>query len=279
MICNQNDVRTVGDTAQEENEDMKYQHMRSVLEKKFQDAFIEELIPGIIHNFANPLNGIMGRSKLLQRKLTEIIKKLDAGNNASNLEDNKKLVNDVESISREADRLSYMLQYVTGKICAISDNTIQKISVSDLIEREMKFFDFYLEFKHSIKKVVHLERDLPMVEGIPADYSLALSALIRHSMEASKEGVLKEFSISTHYKNGHICIKIQDRGTPISDDQKKQLFEDSPAATSFLDMQQDWVLWCAVELLRRWGVRFEINSDSHWNTIAVFIPAHEAKAV
>ncbi len=278
MTCDQSDVRTVGATAQE-NEDMKYQHMRSVLEKKFQSAFIEELIPGIIHNFANPLNGIMGRSKLLQRKLTEIIKKLDAGNNASNLEDNKKLVNDVESISREADRLSDMLQYVTGKICTISDDTIQKFSVSDLIEREMKFFDFYLEFKHSIKKAVYLERDLPMIEGIPADYSLALSALMRHSMEASKESVLKEFSISTHYENGQICIKIQDRGMPISDDQKKQLFEDSQAVTSFLDRQQDWVVWCAFELLRRWGVRFEINSDSHLNTIAVFIPAHEAKAV
>lgn len=279
MICAKNGVRTTGETAQEEKKDMEYQNIASFLENKFQDSFIGELIPGIVHNFANPLNGIMGRAKLLQRKLAEILKKLDAGNNASHLEDNKKLVNDVESIAREADRLSHMLQYVTGKFCAISDKTIQKISVSDLIELEMKFFDFYLDFKHSIKKTVSLERELPMVKGIPADYSLALSALIMHAMEASKESTSKEFNISTQFEDGHICIKIQDRGKPISDEQRKYIFEELQAAPSSLDTGRVGDLGCAFALLKKWGARIELNSESHWNTIAVLIPSREAKAV
>jgi len=279
MVGDKSEVRTTGDTAQEEKNDMKYQNVVSVLEKKFQDTFIGELIPGIVHNFANPLNGIMGRAKLLQRKLTEIIKIRDTGIDASNLEDNKKLVSDVESIAREADRLSNMLHYVTGKFCTLSDKAIQKINLSDLIELEMQFFDFYLEFKHSIKKTVHLERGLSSVKGVPADYSLALSALIIHSMETAKEGASKEFNISTQFENGQICIKIQNRGKPISDDQKKRLFEESQADISSFATRGDGELWCAFALLRKWGARFEIDSDSQWNTIAVFIPPCEANAV
>ena len=80
---------------------MDYQDMYNMLKKEFQDTFIEELVPGIVHNFANPLNGIMGRSRLLQRKLTEIMKKTDAEKDASYIEYNQKLVHDVESIARE----------------------------------------------------------------------------------------------------------------------------------------------------------------------------------
>jgi signal transduction histidine kinase len=279
VICDKSSIYTAEDTAQKEEKDMEYKDIFRVLERKFQDAFIEQIIPGIIHNFANPLNGIMGRSALLQRKLTEIMKNRDTGRNTSNVEDNKKLVNDVESISREADRLSTMLQHVTGKICTISDKAIQKINVSDLIEREMKFFDFYLEFKHSVKKTMYLEREVPMVKGVPADYSLALSALIIHSMDASKESTSKEFNISTQFENGQICIKIQHRGKPISDDQKKHLCEESHADNSSFDTCDGGELWCAFTLLRKWGARFEIDSDSDWNTIAVFILPYQSKPV
>jgi len=188
----------------------------------------------------------MGRSKLLQRKLVEILPKLDAGQASSHLNDNKKLISDVESISREADRLALMLQHVTEKYRAVSDKTIQKINVSHLVELEMKFFDFYLEFKHSIKKTVSLERELPVVKGILSDYSLALSALIIHSMEASKEGASKEFHISTQLENDHICIKIQNQGTPVSDEQRKYIFEELQADPSSLDTHRIGELGCAV---------------------------------
>ncbi|MCX5845018.1 MAG: hypothetical protein NTW12_01460 [Deltaproteobacteria bacterium] len=252
---------------------MDHQDIYSIVEKEFQDTFIKELLPGIVHNFANPLNGIMGRSRLLQRKLAEIMKKTDVERDASYWEDNKKLVYDVESIAREADRLSSMLQHVAGKFCAISDTTIQRINLSELIELEMKFFDFYLDFKHSIKKTMQLDRELPEVKGAPADYSLALSALIRHSMDAMKESASKEFTISTQCDNGHVCMKIQNQGTPISEDQKRLLLEESQADYSSLEMTRGGGLLCAFLLLKKWGALFEIQSDSGLNTIAISIPS------
>ncbi|HVO65622.1 MAG TPA: hypothetical protein VMT12_03980 [Syntrophales bacterium] len=252
---------------------MDYQDIYNMLEKEFQDTFIEELVPGIVHNFANPLNGIMGRSRLLQRKLTEIMKKTDAVKDASYIEYNQKLVHDVESIAREADRLSVLLQNVTGKFCAISDRNIQKVNLSELIELEMKFFDFYLDFKHSVKKTMQLDKEIPEVKGSFADYSLAFSALIRYSMNMMKESASKEFFISTQFEDGNVCIKVKNQGTPVSEVQKNLLLAESQADISSLGKQGDVGLLCASSLLKKWGARFEIYSDSGFNTIAISIPA------
>ncbi len=263
----------VQQTEKTEQEDMDYQDIYNVLEKEFQDTFIEELVPGIVHNFANPLNGIMGRSRLLQRKLMEFMKKADAGKDASYIEYNQKLVHDVESIAREADRLSILLQNVTGKFCAISDRNIQKINLADLIEIEMNFFDFYLDFKHSIKKTLQLDREIPEVKGSSADYSMALSSLIRYSINMMKESASKELYISTQYENGNVYVKIKNQGTPVSEDQKKLLLEKSQADISSLEKPLDIGLLCAFSLLKKWGAHFEIHSESGLNTITISIPA------
>ena len=218
---------------QEDNKNMHYQEIHSFLEKAFQDTFTEELVPGIVHNFANPLNGIMGRSRLLQRKLMDIMKRADAENDTSNQENNKKLVRDVDSIAREADRLSGLLQTVMGKFCAIGDRTVQKINLSELIELEMRFFDFYLDFKHSVKKTLQLDRELPEVRGTPADYSLAFSTLIRYATVAMKESATKELNISTQFENGQVCVRIQNQAAPSSDNLKRLLLDEAQAPAAY----------------------------------------------
>jgi len=125
------------------------------LENDFESTFARELIPGILHNFANPLNGIMGRSKLLQRRVEDNIKKTvehfpEAGKRF--VEDYGKITKDVELMISEADRLIEMFRSVSGKFYAIGDTTVQKLNLSEMVENEMKFSDFYLDFKHQVKK-------------------------------------------------------------------------------------------------------------------------------
>lgn len=262
---------------QEDNKNMRDQEIHSFLERAFQDTFTEELVPGIVHNFANPLNGIMGRSRLLQRKLSDIMKKADAEEDTSNRENNKKLVRDVDSIAREADRLSALLQTVMGKFCAVGDRAVQKINLSELIDLEMRFFDFYLDFKHSIKKTLQLDRELPEVRGTPADYSLAFSTLIRYATVAMKESATKELNVSTQFENGKVCVKIQNQGVPISDNLTRLLPGDAQeAAASPQEIGEDAVL-CAFSLLRKWGADVEITSEGSLNTISILMPFYQAK--
>ena len=262
---------------QKDNKNMYYQEIHSVLEKAFQDTFVEELVPGIVHNFANPLNGIMGRSRLLQRKLSDIMKNADVEKDASYQEDNKKLVRDVDSIAREADRLSGLLQTVMGKFCAIGDRTVQKVNLSELIELEMRFFDFYLDFKHGVKKTLQLDKELPEVRGAPADYSLAFSTLIRYATVAMKESALKELYISTQFENGQVCVNIQNRGVPISDDLKRVLLDKVQGDASPSEATGEGALICSFSLLRKWGARFDIRSENGLNTISVLMPFYQAK--
>jgi signal transduction histidine kinase len=262
---------------QKENKNMHYQEIQSFLEKSFQETFTEELVPGIVHNFANPLNGIMGRSRLLQRKLMDIMKRADAESDTSNQESNKKLVRDVDSIAREADRLSGLLQTVMGKFCAIGDRTAQKVNLSELIELEMRFFDFYLDFKHSVKKTLQLDRELPEVRGAPADYSLAFSTLIRYATVAMKESAAKELYVSTQLENGQVCVKVQNRGLPISDNLRRLLLDEVQGPASSLEGTREGALHCAFSLLRKWGAGFDITSEEGLNTISVLIPFYQAK--
>jgi hypothetical protein len=85
---------------------MNEKDLYAYLEKKFVATFLDELIPGIFHNFANPLNGIMGRSKLMQRRLDDFVKKMEL--RYPNIEndmgvDYKKLISDIHSISNESE--------------------------------------------------------------------------------------------------------------------------------------------------------------------------------
>ncbi len=262
---------------QEDNKNIYYQDIHSVLEKAFQDTFTEELVPGIVHNFANPLNGIMGRSRLLQRKLTDIMKTADAEKNTSYQENNKKLVRDVDSVAREADRLSGLLQTVMGKFCAIGDRTAQKVNLSELIELEMRFFDFYLDFKHSVKKTLQLDRELPEIRGTPADCSLAFSALIRYATVAMKDSATKELYVSTQLENGKICVKIQNRAVPFSDDLKRLLLDETQGYASSWAGTGEGALLCAFSLLRKWGAGFDITSENGLNIISVWMPFYQAK--
>jgi hypothetical protein len=164
-----------------------------------------------------------------------------------------------------------------AKFCAVGDRTVQKINLSELIEIEMRFFDFYLDFKHSVKKTLQLERELPEVRGTPADYSLAFSTLIRYATVAMKESATKELNVSTQFENGQVCVKIQNQGVPISDNLKILLLDEVQGHAASLQGIWEEALFCAFSLLRKWGAGFDITSEGSLNTISVLMPFYQAK--
>ena len=128
------------------NEKDLYTH----LEKLFVATFLDELIPGIFHNFANPLNGIMGRSKLMQRRLDDFVKKMEM--RYPNIEselgmDYKKLISDIHSINNESEKFFDMFRIATGKFYALGTEGVEQLNLSSLIEAELGFADFYMDYK------------------------------------------------------------------------------------------------------------------------------------
>ena len=242
---------------------------------EFEITFVQELVPGILHNFANPLNGIMGRSRLLQRRVEKSFENINYEGNIDDeiLGERKKIVHDIDLIINESDRLFNLFNDVTGKLQRLRDIAVRKINLSELIETEMAFFNFYLDFRHNIHKELKLDRQIPEVTGSTADYSIALSAIIRHAANSMKDSQLKKLIISTYCDATHVCVKIENTGINADVDQEKELPENRNAVNgSFLERNENNELFNALSLLKKYDALFQLEDGVEFNTISVRIP-------
>ena len=243
------------------------------LEKEFLSTFMGELMPGVLHNFANPLNGIMGRAKLLQRRLGDSIKKMEVRFPGFALDFGaEKILKDVNTISGESDRFFYLFRDVADKFSALAAQDPARINLSQLLEAEIRFADFYLDFKHDIQKDIQLDFNLPLCQGSVADFSLAIGMLLISAKERMKNSPLKEIFIVTRHDTDNILLTVEDSGKEIS-----------PACQAWLDLQEsepdlaalpasERGLGGALSLLKHSGVWGRISQANGRNKISITIP-------
>jgi nitrogen-specific signal transduction histidine kinase len=241
------------------------------LEREFESTLTEEIIPGILHNFANPLNGIMGRSKLLQRKL-EISKEGDSVPDFNDMYN--KVIRDVDLISRDTDRLSVLLQNVAEKLNVVNNKLcVHGINLSEILAIEMSFFDFHLDFKHNVKKTLDLSPDIPEVNGVPADFSLSLWALIRCAMLRMKNCDLRELVVATENLGDCVLIKIANTGTYISQDEWVNIvgfLENKNPNIS--ESELDSMLLSSILLLTKYHAQFQLDNVNGMSCLKIRIP-------
>jgi signal transduction histidine kinase len=243
--------------------------------KEFEASFTAELIPGILHNFANPLNGIMGRSRLLQRRATKNLENISeyVELNEEMLQDCKKIINDIDLIVNETDRLFNVFNDIAGKFYRLSDTAVRKVNLSELIKTEIAFFDFYLDFKHQVKKNLLLDDEIPEVAGSPADYSIALSTLIRHAMNSMRDSEMKVLIVSTTSDATHVCVRIENTGIHLLSDDEKELIQNWDHFSQSYDVRNvNRDLFNALSLLKKYNVLFQCEEGAGFNIISVRIP-------
>jgi signal transduction histidine kinase len=242
----------------------------------FDATLTTELIPGIIHNFANPLNGIMGRATLMQRRTAEQVRKIQdlypeiptetvAGLN--------KILQDADSIVRESDRFFSIFRDLTTKFSALVLREEEKINLSQLISDEMRFADFYLDFKHEVSKTLYLDDKLPEITGIYAIYSLCFAALLRRAMRVMRTSQKKEFFVATGRSESGVIITIKDTGEPfVSEEEQEQqpggVSPKASAASGSIDPE----LFDVIVLLRDCGARIQLQREEDMNRMVIEIP-------
>jgi hypothetical protein len=215
----------------------------------------------------------MGRSKLLQRRLTDAIQRLDDAYPGFATEFGKdKIVRDVNSIAAEADRFFEIFRDLAGKISTLASPEQERVNLSRLIDSEVRFADFYLDFKHDIKKNLLLDEHLPDIMGNAADYSLCMSAFINSARERLKSCQERELSISLSHDAKDVHIVMQDNGMAISEACRKVAAE----ADSTFNLDEihdpDRIVCHAIYLLRQCGVLFSIDAKDGCNKISFTIP-------
>lgn len=188
------------------------------LEKRFVATFLDELMPGIFHNFANPLNGIMGRSKLMQRRLEDFVRKIETRHPEIEKEsgaDYRKLMSDINAINDASEEFFNMFRMATGKFYALGARDAGSLNLSALIEAELGFADFYLEYKHKVKKEIHLDMGVPSITGKAAYYSIALWMLIQEAAKNVQAGGEGAFRIITSSDDQCVILSISDIGASL----------------------------------------------------------------
>jgi signal transduction histidine kinase len=244
--------------------------------EEFDATLTTDLIPGIIHNFANPLNGIMGRATLMQRRTAEQVRKIQdlypempsetvAGLN--------KILQDADSIVRESDRFFSIFRDLTTKFSALVPREEEKINLSQLISNEMRFADFYLDFKHEVNKTLLLDDKLPEIRGVYAVYSLCFASLLRRAMRVMKASPKKEFSVATGCSDSAVIITIKDTGEPLISGEGGERQQEvlSPGAADGPD-SADQELRAVVALLSDCGAQVQLRREGEVNSMVIEIP-------
>ncbi len=242
------------------------------LKSEFQDTVIRELLPGILHNFANPLNGIMGRSRLLQKRAAEVLG--PDGKGADNRPSDAargKMLRDIDLIVEQGDRFYELFAQVSGKMQRINDMRQGPVNLSELAAAEVDFLDFYLDFKHSIEKHVNLTMDVPRVDGVVADYSLALSAILRYAMKSMLDCPVRILSVFSDYDSTFVSIVISDTGV-----HDEGLAGDIETASAGQAPANDHCgIVDAVKLLKKYDARVTLDTNADINKITISVPHDE----
>lgn len=207
---------------------MAKSELYQALEKDFTETFIHELLPGILHNFANPLNGIMGRSKLLQRRIDDALKKMAERypDTADNLKDEfQKIKSDILSINKESESFFEMFRDVSGKFYALVGKGNERINLSSLLAAEIRFSDFYLEFKHEVNKHIEIDYEIPDFQGNIADFSLAFWRLLRFAMNKAQKSPEKDFFLKTSRDSENIIVTMLYSGDALTSEEHQQFVD------------------------------------------------------
>lgn len=250
--------------------------MYTFLEKTFFSTFFDELIPGIFHNFANPLNGIMGRSKLLQKRLVDFVMNMEKrcpDIKKEMDEDCAKLISDIAAIDAESEKMYDLFRVSAGKFYAIGARGVGNLNVSNLLETEMNFADFYLDFKHNVKKEFRLDKDVPDISGVTAFYSMAFWTLIRHAMKKIGNGNHHVFFMETDHDDRYLSVKINTIDRSLFQGwQEFSLAAGSDLNTGLEGSDEAKSLYYALLLLKAGNKGVEITHNDNKDMLTIRIP-------
>lgn len=130
-------------------------------------AFLGSLLPGIIHNWATPLSGVIGATQLLERRVSvieDLLKGFDQLTLAERDELRKQLERNrtnVEILSRNAKHLADQLQILVYRITRGSGVARDCFPLNELMQNELRFLEANLQFKHKVRKNLALDPATP----------------------------------------------------------------------------------------------------------------------
>jgi hypothetical protein len=168
-------------------------------------ALAGRLLAGILHNLNSPLTYIMGQAQMLHMIHPEVA--------------------DLEKIEQQAVRMGQIIAATLKKVKQTQVRQREFLQLNEVLIEEALFLDSHPYFRHEILKQWDLAPDLPLFEGIAADFSQVFGNLLRNASEAMKAQKTKQLVLSSRHDDREIEVRICDSGPGIPKNFQEQIFQ------------------------------------------------------
>ncbi|MFA6012121.1 MAG: hybrid sensor histidine kinase/response regulator [Desulfobacteraceae bacterium] len=176
-------------------------------------AIIGKYTAQIVHNLNNTLNGLSGIFFLMTEELSEPVP--DRNELAGYCNDGILCTEQMHGIILDIlNRARNKNQFKT-----------EEIDINTLIREEDRFFCFDHTYRHSIKRKLVLQEDLPALTGNSSQIKQILDNLIKNAIDAMENSLIKELILETSFKDGQIILRVKDTGEGIDTDVLTRIFD------------------------------------------------------
>ncbi len=230
-------------------------------------AFLGSLLPGIIHNFATPLSGVLGATQLLEKRastIEELVNEHEILNTAEREELLKQFERNrtnVDILARNAKHLADLLQVLVQRINRGSGTSRDAYSLNDLLQNELRFLEAHLSFKHKVKKQITMCSGLATVRIVYGHVAAALEEFVVGTLATHdlSRGLL-EMDFATEDNSRQAALAVLARYIPLG----------SPAPADPLESY--------LALVRSEGCQTELTCDDSRRSLRLIFPRPEAPA-
>jgi signal transduction histidine kinase len=195
-------------------------------DQEFQDlelAFLGSLVPGIVHNLATPLSGVLGATQLLEKRTETISDMLTDGQDFGETERSELLKQldrnraNVDILARNARHLADILRGLVQRINRGSSGVREYYPLNELLQDELRFLDANLAFKHKVRKQVTLGAEVRTIKYVYGHVAAAVDEFVTASMAAHdfrQNGM--EMDFRTEPGETHVELRIEARSSHLT---------------------------------------------------------------
>jgi len=178
---------------------------RETLVEEEKSVALDKMMDEVAHEIRNPLVSIGGFSKRVYDRLPE------------NDPNKKYLEMIMDEVSKLENMVKLLIELKTMTVCYLGNTDINEVITEALASYEDEFAS------NGIVVKTQLLNNLPFISGDKEQLKIAVSNLIKNSIEAMQESP-KILTIATSVSDGRMIIEVSDTGKGIPKDKLKSIF-------------------------------------------------------
>ena len=224
-------------------------------------ASLGKMMTGLIHNLNSPLQNLG-----MDIELTGMLLK---NKNLVEEEIKEKLTFRLARMENEFDRINQLLNHGTINV-QMDEYYLKSMTLNLFIQQVLKIMEANLYFKHSVRKEMSLDPDLPKVGDRSRDFWFAVIWFIQSMVDHLEKDEIKQLAIETSNNGEDQTLIFRTKEGRLSDGFLSLMNNQTPSS-DHLSVSQDAVLGIALHILRSENVVCRAESTASETRVSFLI--------